>query len=379
MKGSDVEAYKQYIRQVVPYTPGEQPTRSGVIKLNTNENPYPPSPKVMEQLKNIDDLRKYPDPSASRLVQAIAAEKGLQEDQVFVGVGSDDVLAMCFLTFFNSDLPVLFPDITYSFYDVWADLFQVPYETKPVDEAFRIRPGDYAKPNGGILFPNPNAPTGLFLPLDQVEQILQTNADSLVIVDEAYIDFGGISAVSLLEQYQNLLVVQTFSKSRSMAGMRIGYAMGHPTLIRALQNVKYSFNSYTMNQPSIALGTASIEDDAYFKKTCAAIVETREWFKEEMRALEFEFPDSMANFLFVKHPAADAEEIFRAAKNAGIYVRYFKKPRIDQYLRITIGTREEMEALLCFLKEYLKSTGTKKQGVTVQPEQKSKANVLAQI
>lgn len=348
-----MEAYLKNIRKVVPYTPGEQPKESGVIKLNTNENPYPPSPKVMEQLKQIDDLRKYPDPAVSELVEAIAHYKGLAPEQVFVGVGSDDVLAMCFLTFFNSELPILFPDITYSFYDVWADLFRIPYETQPVDDHFQIRIEDYKKANGGIIFPNPNAPTGIFLPLEQIEQILKANPDVIVIVDEAYIDFGGISATCLLEQYSNLIVVQTFSKSRSLAGMRIGYAMGSPILIQALQNVKYSFNSYTMNQPAIQLGKASIEDDAYFKEICHTIVETREWAKEALRSLGFEFPDSMTNFLFVTHRDAPAEEIFLAAREYKIYLRYFKKPRIDQYLRITIGTRKEMEDLLSFLKEFL--------------------------
>lgn len=348
-----MEAYLKNIRKVVPYTPGEQPKESGVIKLNTNENPYPPSPKVMEQLKQIDDLRKYPDPAVSELVQAIAHYKGLAPEQVFVGVGSDDVLAMCFLTFFNSELPILFPDITYSFYDVWADLFRIPYEAQPVEDHFQIRVEDYKKANGGIIFPNPNAPTGIYLPLEQIEQILKANPDVIVIVDEAYIDFGGTSAACLLEQYSNLIVVQTFSKSRSLAGMRIGYAMANQTLIQALQNVKYSFNSYTMNQPAIQLGKASIEDDAYFKEICHTIVETREWAKEELRSLGFEFPDSMTNFLFVTHRDVPAEEIFLAAREHKIYLRYFKKPRIDQYLRITIGTRKEMEDLLSFLKEFL--------------------------
>lgn len=349
-----MEAYLKNIRKVVPYTPGEQPKQPGVIKLNTNENPYPPSPKVMEKLKEIDDLRKYPDPAVTDLAEAIADYKGLDKDQVFVGVGSDDVLAMCFMTYFNGELPILFPDITYSFYDVWADLFRIPYEVQPVDEGFRILPEDYKKPNGGIIFPNPNAPSGLFMPLDQVEEIIKANPDVIVIVDEAYVDFGGESAQCLLERYENLIVVQTFSKSRSMAGMRIGYAMGSRTLIKALNDVKYSFNSYTMNQPSIVLGKASVEDDAYFKKTCADIVATREWVKEELRELGFDFPDSMANFIFARHQSVPAEVIFEAAKAENIYVRYFKKPRINNYLRITIGTRKEMEQFLAFLKKFLK-------------------------
>lgn len=349
-----VKAYLNNVRQVIPYTPGEQPKQPGIIKLNTNENPYPPSPKVMEKTGQIDKLRMYPDPAVTELVDAIAEYKGLSREQVFVGVGSDDVLAMCFMTYFNSSLPILFPDITYSFYDVWAELFRVPYETIPVDENFNIDPKDYKKPNGGIIFPNPNAPTGLFMPLDQVESIIQANPDVIVIVDEAYVDFGGVSAQCLLEKYENLIVVQTFSKSRSMAGMRIGYAMGSKTLIKALNDVKYSFNSYTMNQPSILLGKASIEDDDYFKKTCSSIVKTREWVKEELRELGFDFPDSKANFIFATHKSVPAADIFQAAKKENIYVRYFKKPRIDNYLRITIGTEEEMEVFLKFLKNYLK-------------------------
>lgn len=348
-----MKAYLKNIRTVTPYTPGEQPKDKNMIKLNTNENPYPPSPKVLEALKQVDRLRMYPDPAASDLVEAIAEYKGLKKEQVFVGVGSDDVLAMCFMTYFNSEKPILFPDITYSFYDVWAELFQVPFERIPLKEDFSICPEDFEKPNGGIIFPNPNAPTGLYLPLTFVEEIVKKNQDSIVIVDEAYIDFGGTSAQCLLEKYENLVVVQTFSKSRSMAGMRIGYAMAGEKLIKALNDVKYSFNSYTMNQPSILLGQASVKDEDYFQKTCNDIIETREWFKKEMTALGFSFPDSKANFLFASHPLIPAEEIFEASKKEHIYVRYFKKTRIDNYLRITIGTREEMETYVAFLKKYL--------------------------
>ncbi len=348
-----MKAYLKNIRQVVPYTPGEQPKQPGIIKLNTNENPYPPSPKVMEMLTQVDKLRMYPDPAVTELVQAIADYKGLSKDQVFVGVGSDDVLAMCFMTYFNSDLPVLFPDITYSFYDVWAELFRIPYETVALDNQFKIRTEDYMRPNGGIIIANPNAPTGIFMPLDELESIIAANQDVIVIVDEAYVDFGGISAQCLLEKYDNLIIVQTFSKSRSMAGMRIGYAMGSSTLIKALNDVKYSFNSYTMNQPSILLGKASIEDDTYFQDKCRAIIETREWVKEELSALGFKFPDSKTNFIFASHESAAAEDIFKAAKEENIYLRYFKKTRIDNFLRITIGTDEEMKKFIRFLKNYL--------------------------
>lgn len=348
-----MKAYLKNIRQVAPYTPGEQPKQPGIIKLNTNENPYPPSPKVMEQLGQIDRLRMYPDPAVTELAEAIAGYKGLSKDQIFVGVGSDDVLAMCFMTYFNSDLPILFPDITYSFYDVWAELFRVPYETVPLNQDFKIVPDDYKKPNGGIIIANPNAPTGIFMPLDELESIIASNQDVIVIVDEAYVDFGGTSAQCLLDRYENLIVVQTFSKSRSLAGMRIGFAMGSASLIKALNDVKYSFNSYTMNQPSIVLGKASIEDDEYFLAKCKAIMDTREWVKKELTSLGFSFPDSKTNFIFATHESVPAEEIFLAAKEEGIFLRYFKKPRIDNFLRITIGTDEEMKKLIQFLKHYL--------------------------
>ena len=348
-----MKEWKKNIRQVVPYVPGEQPKCTSMIKLNTNENPYPPAPGVKEMCSHIDDLRLYPDPAASLLVNAIAEYKGLDAEQVFVGVGSDDVLAMSFLTFFNGDEPIFFPDITYSFYDVWAELFRVPYKTQPLDENFLIKKEDYYSKNGGVIFPNPNAPTGVLMPLSDIRDILDHNQDVIVIVDEAYIDFGGVSAQSLLNDYENLLIVQTFSKSRSMAGMRIGYAMGSAELIKALNDVKYSFNSYTMNRPSILLGVESIKDEEYFLETTDKIMETREWFKGEMKKLGFSFPDSKANFIFATHETVPAKDIFEAARAQNIIVRYFNKERIDNYLRITIGTKEEMEALLSFLKSYL--------------------------
>ncbi len=345
--------WRENIRQVEPYTPGEQPKETGIVKLNTNENPYPPSPKVNEIHENLDDLRLYPDPTAGALVEAIAQYHNVDRSQVFVGVGSDDVLAMSFLTFFNSQKPILFPDITYSFYDVWAGLYRIPYETPALTEDFKIRKEDYYKENGGVIFPNPNAPTGIYENLTFVEDILKHNQDVVVIVDEAYIDFGGATALPLLEKYENLLVVRTFSKSRSMAGLRIGYAIGNQELIKALNDVKYSFNSYTMNRPSILLGTASLKDESYFRETTEKIMETRSWFESEMRKLGFSFPDSKANFIFASHKEVPAKEIFEAAKEHKIYVRYFAKPRIDNYLRITIGTREEMQKLLDFLTDYL--------------------------
>lgn len=347
--------WEKNIRRVTPYVPGEQPKQEHMIKLNTNENPYPPSPKVEQILHHFDTdkLRLYPDPAAEELVEAIAKQYGVKNSQVFVGVGSDDVLAMAFMTFFNSDKPILFPDITYSFYDVWAEVFRISYVTKPLDEHLHIQVEDYLKENGGVIFPNPNAPTGVLMSLDQVERIIQANQDVVVIVDEAYIDFGGVSALPLIEKYENLLVVQTFSKSRSMAGMRIGYAFGSEKLIQYLNDVKYSFNSYTMDQFTLALGKASIEDEDYFKETTKKIIATREWTKEELRRLGFEFEDSMSNFIFATHPEISAKQLFEDLKKEKIYVRYFSKPeRISNYLRITIGTDEEMQKLVNFLKNY---------------------------
>lgn len=349
--------WEKNVRKVVPYVPGEQPKRDNIIKLNTNENPYPPAPGVIEAMKafDTDALRLYPDPTAERLVNAIAKNYQVKPSQVFVGVGSDDVLAMAFMTFFNSEKPILFPDITYSFYDVWAEVFRIPYEVQPLDENLNIKTADYQKENGGVIFPNPNAPTGVLLPLEKVEEIIKANRDVVVIVDEAYIDFGGVSALPLIEKYENLLVVQTYSKSRSMAGMRIGYAFGNEKLIKYLNDVKYSFNSYTMDQLTLVMGEASMKDRGYFEKTTQQIIQTRERVKKELAELGFEFEDSKSNFLFVTHPKFSAKQLFEDLKEAGIYVRYFSKPkRIDNYLRITIGTEEEMDALFDFLKRYKK-------------------------
>lgn len=347
--------WETYVRKVVPYVPGEQPNKKNMIKLNTNENPYPPAPGVTECLEKFDTdrLRLYPDPAVTALVNELAAFHNVKPEQVFVGVGSDDVLAMCFLTFFNGSKPILFPDITYSFYDVWADTFRVPFQTKPLDENFNIRPEDYREENGGIIFPNPNAPTGVELGQDAIEDILQHNPDQIVIVDEAYVDFGATSALPLLEKYDNLIVVRTFSKSRSMAGMRIGYAIAASKVIRYLNDVKYSFNSYTMDQLSIDLGVEAVKDNAYFEETLAKIINTRERSKERLKALGFSFRDSRSNFIFATHESCPAKEIFEALKEQDIYVRYFEKPRIDNYLRITIGTDEEMDQFFAFLEKYL--------------------------
>ena len=351
-----MENWESYVRKVVPYVPGEQPQESNQIKLNTNENPYPPAPGVVKALQEFqtDRLRLYPEPTCKVLVDAIAEYYHLKPEQVFVGVGSDDVLAMIFLTFFNAKTPIVFPDITYSFYDVWADMLRIPYEVKPLNAQFQICKEDYYGENGGVIFPNPNAPTGILMELSEIEDILEHNRDVIVVVDEAYIDFGGKSALPLIERYDNLLVVQTFSKSRSMAGMRIGYAMGNPKLIRYINDVKYSFNSYTMNQTALALGVEAIRDRAYFEETRQKVIATREWTKGELKKLGFSFGDSMSNFIFATHERVPAKELFEALKREHIFVRYFaSQERISNYLRISIGTQEEMETLIRFLTSYL--------------------------
>lgn len=356
VKVIEMSNWEDNVRKVVPYVAGEQPKSKDVIKLNTNECPYPPSPRVKDALENldIDILRKYPESDVGSLRAALAKRYEIDEDQVFVGVGSDDVLAMSFLTFFNSDKPILFPDITYSFYDVWADLFKIPYECQPLDESFYIKKEDYYKANGGVVIANPNAPTGVMLPLDDIEDIIKANQDVIVIVDEAYVDFGGVSARPLVDRYENVLVVQTFSKSRAMAGMRIGYAFGSKKLIGYLNDAKYSFNSYTMNTAAIETGVACVEDEEYFRQTVAKVVDTRERTKRELARLGFTFPDSKTNFIFAKHESAKAEDIFMALRGENIFVRHWNKPRISDYLRISIGTDKEMDALIAFLEDYLK-------------------------
>lgn len=347
--------WENNVRKVVPYTPGEQPKDTGIIKLNTNENPFPPSPRVRAVMDSFDDakMRLYPDTNSTVLVDALAEKYNVKPSQIFVGVGSDDVISMAFLTFFNSDKPVLFPDVTYSFYDVWADVYRIPYETKALDDDFRINPDDYKCENGGIIFPNPNAPTGVFESLDKIEEIIEANPTSIVIVDEAYIDFGGTSCIPLIEKYDNLLVVQTFSKSRSMAGMRIGFAIGNEKLIKFMNDVKFSINSYTMNPLSQLCGAEAVYDDEYFVKTTNDIIETREYAKKKLTELGFTFPDSMSNFIFASHAEVDAGAIFEELKKRKIFVRYWNKPRINNHLRITIGTKEEMNRLFEALTEIL--------------------------
>lgn len=347
--------WEKNVRKVEPYIPGEQPKRQNMIKLNTNECPYPPAPGVKVALERIqyENFRLYPDANITELSSELAKYYHVNKEQVFVGVGSDDVLAMAFLTFFNSDKPVLFPDITYAFYDVWAELYGIPYKQIPLMDDFTIKSEDYMGENGGIVITNPNAPTGIYKEVAEIEAIIKANPDVVVIVDEAYVDFGGQSCIPLVEKYDNLLVVQTFSKSRSMAGMRIGFAVGQEKIIGYLQDAKFSFNSYTMNQPALAVGVESVRDDKYFKETVGKIINTRERMKVEFKKLGFEMTDSMTNFLFVTHPKVAAADIFNAAREEGIFVRYWNKPRINNFLRITIGTDEEMDTLIDFLKKYL--------------------------
>ena len=347
--------WQDKLRRIDPYVPGEQSKDPDIIKLNANENPYAPSPRVTEVLRSFvpDRLRKYPDANSGILRNALAKHFGLNGDQIFMGNGSDDVLALCFQAFFCSDKPILFPDLTYSFYPVWCSLFRVPYETVPVDEDFRICPADYDRANGGVILPNPNAPTSIGEGLDFVERILQGNPDSIVIIDEAYVDFGGISAVPLLKKYENLVVVQTMSKSRSLAGLRVGFALANPALIATLEAVKNSYNSYTMDMVTLEAAAASVEDDAYFRETCAKIIATRKRSADALNALGFTVLPSLSNFLLATHPKKSAKEIFDALRARKIFVRYFNLPRVDNYLRITIGTDAEMDALLATLRDIL--------------------------
>ncbi len=353
-------SWEKKVRKTVPYTAGEQPKDKNIIKLNTNECPYPPAPgvkKAMEELMaHTDDLRLYPDMNASMLVDALAEHYGIDSSRIFVGVGSDDVLALCFLTFFTNGDPILFPEITYSFYPVWAELYGIDYKQIPLTSELTIDSYEYIPrltkmKNGGVIFPNPNAPTGVEEPLSIIERIVKGNPDSVVIVDEAYIDFGGTSALPLIDKYDNLLIVQTFSKSRSMAGLRVGFAMGSEKLIGYLKDVKFSFNSYTMNLPSILLGTAAVKDREYFEQTTGKIVDTRERFKKKLNEMGFIFPDSKANFVFACHPDFSGEYLFTELRKRNIVVRHWNKPLISEYLRITIGTDEQMDAVAEALRE----------------------------
>lgn len=347
--------WESYVRKVVPYTPGEQPQVTDVVKLNTNENPYPPSPSVRAILEDFEygKMRLYPDPDSSVLVDAIAKRYGVEPSQVFAGVGSDDVLAIAFMTFFGSDKPILFPNITYSFYDVWADVYRIPYKQIPLNSDFTINREDYITENGGIVIANPNAPTGVMETIENIEYIVKNNPDSVVIIDEAYVDFGGESCLPLVEKYENLLVVQTYSKSRSMAGMRIGFAIGSEKLIKYMNDVKFSINSYTMNPITQLCGAASMADEEYFRETVDRIIATRERSKARLADLGFVFPDSKTNFIFASPQKVSAQVIFEELKKRNIFVRYWNKPIICDYLRISIGTDEEMDRLFNALEEII--------------------------
>jgi histidinol-phosphate aminotransferase len=327
--------------------PGEQPKLERLVKLNTNENPYGPSPKVLEAIgaELGDNLRLYPDPNGERLKQTIADYYGVQPGQVFVGNGSDEVLAHVFHGLFQHGRPLLFPDVSYSFYPVYCGLYGIPFETVALDEQFRIDVADYARPNGGIVFPNPNAPTGCLLPLTAIRQLLEVNRESVVVVDEAYVDFGGESAISLIDQYPNLLVTQTLSKSRSLAGLRVGLAVGNAELIEALERIKNSFNSYPLDRLALAGAVAAFEDQDYFEQTCQAVIASREELVSELQGLGFEVLPSAANFIFARHPQHDAATLAAALREQGVIVRHFKQERISQFLRITIGTAEQNMAL----------------------------------
>jgi histidinol-phosphate aminotransferase len=340
--------WSPFVNDLVPYVPGEQPKLTKLVKLNTNENPYGPSPKALAAMRAelTDDLRLYPDPNGDVLKQAVASYYGVQANQVFLGNGSDEVLAHAFNAFFQHGKPLLFPDISYSFYPVYCGLYGIEYDAIALDEQFQIRVADYAKPNGGIIFPNPNAPTGCVVGLDAVEQMLKASPDSVVVVDEAYIDFGGETAIALVDRYPNLLVTQTLSKSRSLAGLRVGLAVGHPDLIEALERVKNSFNSYPLDRLAIVGAAAAFEDREHFDLTRNAVIASREALTRELQAKGFEVLPSAANFIFARHPQHDAAGIAAKLREQGVIVRHFKQERIAQFLRISIGTPEQNQALL---------------------------------
>lgn len=347
--------WSPFVKDLVPYVPGEQPKLDNLIKLNTNENPYGPSPKALEAMRSqLDDsLRLYPAPNADQLKDTIARYYGVSSAQVFVGNGSDEVLAHLFQALFQHGKPVLMPDISYSFYPVYCGLYGIEAKPLPLDENFRIRVEDYQGDNGGIIFPNPNAPTGILLPLDGIEQILQANPDSVVVVDEAYIDFGGETAIALVDRYPNLLVTQTLSKSRSLAGLRVGLAVGHADLIEALERIKNSFNSYPLDRLAIVGATAAFEDQAYFAQCCHTVIDSREQLSAALTQLDFEVLPSAANFVFARHRQRDAAELAAGLRERKVIVRHFRQPRIEQFLRITVGTPEQNQALLQALNSLL--------------------------
>jgi len=353
-----MNSWKENLRKIEPYVPGEQSKEKDIVKINANENPYPPSPKAAEAIRQFptDRLRFYPPADATPLKAALAKHYGVKVENVFLGNGSDDVIALAFQSFFNSDKPIVYPDITYSFYPVWCRLFGIPYQNYPLDEDFRINVEDYAAPNGGVVIPNPNAPTSIGEGEDFIRTLMAYNRDCVVIIDEAYADFGGYSAVKLTKEYENLLVTGTFSKSRSLAGLRIGFAIGSRELISVLEAVKNSYNSYTVDSLSIAAGIAAVEDDAYFRSTIAKVIATRTRVTGELRRLGFTVFDSAANFLFVTHSERNMKALFEYLKTKKVYIRYFNLPRIDNHVRVTIGTDEEMDIFLREVQNYLKET-----------------------
>lgn len=341
------------IRKIEPYVPGEQPENKDIIKLNTDESPYPPSPNISKMKIDFDDLRLYPNFKCEGLKNVLADIYNIHSNQIFLGNGSDEVLAFCFMAFFNSEKPILFADITYSFYDVWCRLFNIKYKTIPLDDNFNIVKEDYYQENGGIVIANPNAPTSICMDLDEIEDILKNNQESVVLIDEAYIDFGGESAVKLIDKYKNLVVVQTFSKSRSLAGLRIGYAMGNVELIQAIDTIKNSFNSYTVDMVCQMVAEESAKDTEYFNECTSKIIKTREKTIKELEKLGFCTLPSKTNFIFTTNDNVNAEELFQYLKSKNILIRYFKKPKIDKYLRITIGLESEMEILLKEINNFL--------------------------
>lgn len=336
------------VSELVPYVPGEQPKMANLVKLNTNENPFGPSPQVLEAIRAelTDNLRLYPDPEGELLKEAIASYHGLNTDQVFLGNGSDEVLAHIFYGLFQHGEPVLFPDITYSFYPVYCGLYGIEGKKIPLTDTFEINPDDYAQPNGGVIFPNPNAPTGRFLEIAKVEAIVAANPDRVVVIDEAYVDFGGESAITLVDEYPNLLVAQTLSKARSLAGLRVGFAVGHPDLIEALNRVKNSFNSYPLDRLALAGAVAAYEDDSWFKATSEGVIGERDWVTGKLEGLGFEVLPSKANFVFARHPGHSGEWLAKQLRDEGVIVRHFNKARIENFLRITTGTSDQNKRLI---------------------------------
>lgn len=340
------------VHTLSPYVPGEQPKLDGIIKLNTNENPYGPSPRVLSAIASATDrLRLYPDPRASRLREGIAARYAVSPDEVFVGNGSDEVLAHTFMALLRHDAPLLFPDITYSFYPVYCGLYGIRYQEVPLDESMRVQPADYRRPCSAIILPNPNAPTGIGLPRQAIEALLAEHPDQLVVIDEAYVDFGAESAVPLVARHDNLLIIQTFSKSRALAGLRVGFAIGQRHLIEALERVKDSFNSYPLDCLAIAGAAAAIEDDAWFQETRERIVANRETLVRGLSELGFEILPSLANFVFARHPSRGGADLAAELRKRGVLVRHFGKPRIDDFLRITVGTEDQCVRLLALLRD----------------------------